>query len=76
MLELVSKAELSLGQADPARFLPIPIPLWLHLLLRTTFWSYLEKTSLQLQPTHLRDDLGHKKSVLVLGGLTSLARSY
>lgn len=73
MLELVSKAELSLGQADPARFLPTPIPLRLHLLLRTTFWSYLEKTSLQLQPTHLRHDLGHKECVLVL---TSLARSY
>lgn len=46
--KLVSKAELSLGQADPPRFLPAPIPLLLRLLLQIIFWSSLEKTSLQL----------------------------
>lgn len=76
LLEAVSKAKLSLGQADPARFLPAPIPLLLRLLLQTTLWSSLEKTSLRLQSTHLRGDLGHKECVLVLSGLTSLARSY
>lgn len=67
LLEVVSKAELSLGQADPAGFLPAPLPL---------LWSALEKTRLQLQSTYLRGDLGHKECFLVLRGLTSLARSY
>lgn len=76
LLEVVSKAELSLGQADPSRFLPAPIHLLLYLLLWTTLQSSLGKTSLQLQSTHLRGDLRHKECVLGLSGLTNLARSY
>lgn len=70
LLEVVGKAEFSLGQADPERFLPAPNALLLH-SPRT-----LENTSLQLQSAHLRGDLGHKDCVLVLSGLTSLTRNY